>query len=387
MSDPVSQNLRLYDVSKLTAIANAIRAKNGSSDTYTVSDMPTAIQNLPSGGTVSIVQTDSLLLDGDTWVELPNLLVSPNRSYYIDFTTSTQADASGEHVIFGIKNGYYYNFVGIFYMNLRYQIGQNGGNTNISNSWEELTGRHNFLYDGAGNVQFDGTNTYTYYPNNTIGDGYTICLGTGGDTPRTGKLWKGLIHQFTIRDTANDVLIANYVPANRMIDDTVVDTGLYDTVSGTFISAITHYGVGKPDRLFYLECVGNDDIEIPSVDTLTQDTLFSTYLSFNSSTRKFTVLKKFSAIVTGWVYQYAAPGHTYSYGRFIVNNEVKADYRTYTLNAGDKGGTTIVLDFDVGDVFWVYTPYSDGYPQQFCKVYVMRNTDVRDTLVFGDETA
>jgi len=386
MSDPVSQNLRLYDVSKLTAIANAIRAKNGSSDTYTVGDMPTAIQNLPSGGTVSIVQTSSLLLDGDTWVELPNQLVSPDRSYYIDFTTSTQADATGEHVIFGIKNEYYYNFVGIFYMNLRYQIGQNGGYTNVSNSWDELTGRHNFLYDGAGHVQFDGTNTYTYDPSNTIGDGYTICLGTGGATPRTGHIWKGLIHQFTIRDTANDVVIANYVPANRMIDDTVVDTGLYDTVSGTFISAITHYGVGKPDRLFYLECVGNDDIEIPAVDTLTQDTLFSTYLSFNSSTRKFTVLKKFSAVVTGWVYQYQAPGHTYSYGEFKVNGDTKASYRTYTLNAGDKGGTSIVLDFDVGDVFWVFTPYNDGYPQQFCKVYVMQNTDVRDTLVLDDET-
>lgn len=34
----------------LTNIANAIRAKNGSSDTYTMAEMATAIANLPSGG-------------------------------------------------------------------------------------------------------------------------------------------------------------------------------------------------------------------------------------------------------------------------------------------------------------------------------------------------
>ena len=36
---------------KLTAIANAIRAKGGTSDTLTLAEMPQAIAALPSGGT------------------------------------------------------------------------------------------------------------------------------------------------------------------------------------------------------------------------------------------------------------------------------------------------------------------------------------------------
>lgn len=41
---------KLYEESSIQGIANAIRAKNGSSDTYTVGDMATAIQNIPTGG-------------------------------------------------------------------------------------------------------------------------------------------------------------------------------------------------------------------------------------------------------------------------------------------------------------------------------------------------
>lgn len=41
----------------LTNIANAIRAKNGSSDTYTPSEMSTAIANIPSGGSSDFVVT------------------------------------------------------------------------------------------------------------------------------------------------------------------------------------------------------------------------------------------------------------------------------------------------------------------------------------------
>lgn len=62
----------------LTAIANAIRAKNGSSDTYTPAEMATAIQNLPSGGVDTLVeyleQRDTLnyaLASNTTITEVP----------------------------------------------------------------------------------------------------------------------------------------------------------------------------------------------------------------------------------------------------------------------------------------------------------------------------
>lgn len=45
---------KLYDESSIQAIANAIRNKNDSSDTYTVSQMSSAVDNIPSGGTPTI---------------------------------------------------------------------------------------------------------------------------------------------------------------------------------------------------------------------------------------------------------------------------------------------------------------------------------------------
>ena len=43
---------KLYEESAIQAIANSIRAKNGSSDTYTVAEMAAAIDEIPTGGTV-----------------------------------------------------------------------------------------------------------------------------------------------------------------------------------------------------------------------------------------------------------------------------------------------------------------------------------------------
>jgi len=40
---------KITNTDNYTAIANAIRAKNGSSDTYTPSQMATAISNIPTG--------------------------------------------------------------------------------------------------------------------------------------------------------------------------------------------------------------------------------------------------------------------------------------------------------------------------------------------------
>lgn len=49
MSNDVTPNLRLYKVSQLTAIADAIRAKVDTDDTYTVDEMPQAIEDIPVG--------------------------------------------------------------------------------------------------------------------------------------------------------------------------------------------------------------------------------------------------------------------------------------------------------------------------------------------------
>lgn len=49
--------MKLYPDTAVQAIANAIRAKNGSSDTYSIGEMAQAITNLPSGGQVEPADT------------------------------------------------------------------------------------------------------------------------------------------------------------------------------------------------------------------------------------------------------------------------------------------------------------------------------------------
>lgn len=229
---------KLYDETSIQNIANAIRLKNGSSDSYTVGQMAQAIQDIPSGGNVILTQFDNYVLNNTDYIRLPQTLLSPNTSYFIDFTTEINEDATGNKYIFGIENNYAYNFIGIRYDSLRYQVGQNGGSTNITNSWTELVGRHTFFYDGIGTVYFDtDAHTYTYNPTNLTGDGINILLGTQGDPPNLTNGWKGKIHRFTIRDVANDTTIADYVPAGYVSSGNVLIAGLLDTVSNNFITA------------------------------------------------------------------------------------------------------------------------------------------------------
>ena len=71
---------KLYEETDIAAIATAIRGKNGSSDTYTVSQMATAITNIPSGGGGSDVangiiesfKATSGTIDANTFVEFVN---------------------------------------------------------------------------------------------------------------------------------------------------------------------------------------------------------------------------------------------------------------------------------------------------------------------------
>lgn len=71
----VDQNLRLYKVEQITSIADAIRTKLGSSDTYTVDEMCQAIQDIPVGADLmdllasaseSLIGEDGILLNDET---------------------------------------------------------------------------------------------------------------------------------------------------------------------------------------------------------------------------------------------------------------------------------------------------------------------------------
>lgn len=170
---------------------------------------------------------------------------------------------------------------------------------------------------------------------------------------------------------------------------TADDNGVNATVTVSSLKIYPAISVisegGSYERLCYVTYVGNDAPEIPTISTIDEGTNYSSYLSYDSTTKKFTVLQDFIGIVTAWVYQYRSPGASYSYGTFYVNNIQQMWFRTYTLNLGDKGGTTGLFDFKQGDTFYSYTPSSDGYPQQMLKVYILSNISVSDIVLLDDE--
>lgn len=140
------------------------------------------------------------------------------------------------------------------------------------------------------------------------------------------------------------------------------------------------------ERLFYFEGIQSDSVQIPPAISLDEDTNFSAYLSYDTTTKKFTVLKAFSAMVTGWVYQFQNAS-SYGTGQFIVNDSVKMNYQVPSTSAGSKNGNTGVFDFAVGDTFWAYQNTSNGWPQQFLKAYLIKNMGISGVIEWDDETA
>ena len=137
------------------------------------------------------------------------------------------------------------------------------------------------------------------------------------------------------------------------------------------------------EELFCLNCVGRDSAEIPQVQSLATYGDYSEYLSFDTTTRKFTVIKPFTAVFIPWVRAYNS-SNGYPEGRFIVNGVEKANYQAdRVLDA--KGGATVILSMSVNDVFWVYTPSNNGWPEQHLKGYF--TTLPSETPDYSDEGA
>ena len=143
----------------------------------------------------------------------------------------------------------------------------------------------------------------------------------------------------------------------------------------------------NPQELFCLACVGNDAAEIPQVDNLAIYGDFADYLVFNTTTRKFEVIQDFTAILVPWVYNYETAKGSYSKGRLIINDTVISAYVVSSRQIGEKAGDMVLVELEVGDEFWVYTPNDDGYPQQFIKGYFVAMTNADDIVAFADEGA
>lgn len=95
----------------LTNIANAIRSKNGSSDTYTPAEMATAITNIPTGGSDSLIVTlswnDNYFGQGDgAWI--PDCTINELQDAHTGGKTIAFIGENGEPVQWFFDDDYVY---------------------------------------------------------------------------------------------------------------------------------------------------------------------------------------------------------------------------------------------------------------------------------------
>ena len=131
------------------------------------------------------------------------------------------------------------------------------------------------------------------------------------------------------------------------------------------------------EKLCEATFVGNDTEEHPVLDNLDTGSDYSNYLSYDSSTGKFTVLADVDILIVPYVYQYQTPSGSRAEGEFYYNLDPEStstweQYLTYNVPYrayGSTAGYPVVKNAKTGDYFLVYTPSSNGYPQQMLKVY------------------
>ena len=92
----------LTDSKNYTDIANAIRAKNGSAETYKPGEMPEAIRNLPSGGGVDVIPLDV--------TENGNYEAPDGKAYSpVNVNVPTTVDSKEDEIVMKTISGTYEN--------------------------------------------------------------------------------------------------------------------------------------------------------------------------------------------------------------------------------------------------------------------------------------
>ena len=226
---------KLYDETSIQNIADAIRAKNGSSDTYKVSEMAQAILDIPSGGSgIEIQFFNYLTLDGEC--QVAGRLVS-NYSYELK-VNNLYAAVGQQHMILHSNLSDWDKWVSVKIVGLRYYFGNNDGSSvgGAGVGWDALKGDHTYLYDGRGNIKIDdgATATVENYVCKTDNSITSFILGgaTGG-----GSYFYGQIEEFTIKDVGNQSLVYHYVPAGIVIDGVLKSSGMFDTVNNKYYTS------------------------------------------------------------------------------------------------------------------------------------------------------
>lgn len=224
---------KLFRVSDIQNIADAIRTKNpAETELLTVGLMASAIEDIPAGGS-------DWSLEFYTWLTLDNGAqvyvdgtITQNYSYYLSINNKG-AQTGMVHAILLSDLSDWDKWISFSIMALTYYFGNNNGAsiTPGGTSWSWILGEHNYLYDGAGSITIDG---------GTVGGAMSYSNITNPNVKNfifNGGKFYGQIKEFTITNTANDTVIHHYVPCGIKYQETLISSGLFDTVTNKFYSS------------------------------------------------------------------------------------------------------------------------------------------------------
>lgn len=139
-------------------------------------------------------------------------------------------------------------------------------------------------------------------------------------------------------------------------------------------------GSGSIERLVY----GADENTTSSTGlkllTLTTDTNYAEYLSYNTSTKLFTVVKAFNAKIVSWVKNYQnSSGRPEGY--LQINGVNVLAYIAQGTVANCRNGGMFARAMNIGDTIGVGAQGTGGFNQQFIKIYKADGICFQDALV------
>lgn len=230
---------KLFNTTDISNIADAIRAKNGSSNTYKVSQMAAAISAIPTGGANEIELFDYLTLDNGNYCDVAGSIVG-GYSYELAVNNIRAVNATIHPFlhVFNLVNWSYWT--SIIISGLRYYFGNNNGAQvgGESAGWSDLQGDHTFKYNGTDgkiyvdNGDFGTPQTY----DKTVSNVNSLLFRLGGASGASNYFY-GQIVSFKIWNDSDD-LIHDYVPASFKNNGSVVASGMYDRVTNSFYASV-----------------------------------------------------------------------------------------------------------------------------------------------------
>lgn len=126
---------------------------------------------------------------------------------------------------------------------------------------------------------------------------------------------------------------------------------------------VTNYG----DSLVYGVQNTEHYVGVNSFDLTTYPD-YSSYLSYDATTSKFSVLADFTGFFRCWVENYQSSG-TAPRGKLFYNDTEVLAYTADGTYQGATGEASIEINCNVGDTFYVTTPTDNGWAKQYIKVY------------------